>query len=320
MTALLFQGAGLGPLRSVDLQLVPGRYVVLSNEGESLRTLVALGAGREAPRVGRVLLDGAAPALSPTARRRIAALFEDEALPPQRTVQASVARALGARGENPAQAAQLLADAGLAQLAQLAPRTLGPRELRSVALALALAHGSATVVVLHEPLTTLLAKQYVLDALERHSARGAVVLATTTSSADANLLGGSWLCIELGRLQATPPPRLGQGPWQQVLVEAADARALSLLLHDSTLGLTTELGGPASQLKVSGPALDETVREIITLARKHGIELTRLEPALPPVEALLAAHAGFARGAYEASRLAAHGAQPAAPTYGTGAA
>ena len=320
MTTLLFQGAGLGPLRSVDLQLAPGRYVVLSNEGESLRNLVALGAGREAPRVGRVLLDGAAPALAPDARRHIAALFEDEALPPGRTVEASVARALGARRESPAHAARLLADAGLAQLAQQASRELGPRELRSVALALALAHESATFVALHEPLTTLLAKQYVLDALERHTLRGAIVLATTTSSADANLLGGSWLCIELGRLQATPTPRLGRGPWQQVLVEASDARALSLLLHDSTLELTTELAGPASQLKVSGPALDETVREIITLSRKHGIELTRLEPALPPVEALLAARAGFARGAYEASRLAARDAQPAAPTYGTGVA
>jgi ABC-type thiamine transport system ATPase subunit len=320
MTRLLLQGAGLGPLRSADLQLTTGRYVVLSNEGESLRSLVALAAGREAPRVGRVLLDGAAPVLAPEARRRIAALFDDEALPPGRSVEVSVARALAARAETKLTAAQVLADAGIDQLAQLAARDLGPRELRSVALALALAHDSATLVVLHEPLTTLIAKQHVLAALERHTARGAIVLTTTSSSADANLLGGSWLCVELGRLQATPTPRLGQGPWQQVLVEAADVRALSLLLHESALGLASELVSPAGQLKVSGPALDDTVREIITLARKHGIELTRLEPALPPVEALLAARAGFARGAYEASRLAARDAPPAPPSYGAGTA
>jgi ABC-type taurine transport system ATPase subunit len=319
MTTLLFQGAGLGPLRSVDLQLTTGRYVVLSNEGESLRSLVALAAGREAPRVGRVLLDGAAPVLAPEARRRVAALFDDEALPPGRSVERSVARALAARGETKRTAAQVLADAGIAQLAQLAARDLGPRELRSVGLALALAHDSATLVALHEPLTTLIAKQHVLAALERHTMRGAIVLTTTTSSADANQLGGSWLCVELGRLQATPTPRLGQGPWQQVLVEAVDVRALSLLLHESALGLTSELVGPAGQLKVSGPALDDTVREIIQLARKHGIELKRLEPALPPVEALLAARAGFARGAYEASRLAARDAAPALPPYGAGA-
>jgi hypothetical protein len=213
-----------------------------------------------------------------------------------------------------------LADAGLDQLAHMAARDLGPRELRSVALALALAHDSATLVALHEPLTTLVAKQHVLAALEHHTAQGAIVLTTTASSADANLLGGSWLCVELGRLQATATPRLGQGPWQQVLVEATDVRALSLLLHESGLGLTSELVGPAGQLKVSGPALDDTVREIVTVARKHGIELTRVEPALPPVEALLAARAGFARGAYEASRLAARDAQPTPPPYGAGAA
>jgi ABC-type thiamine transport system ATPase subunit len=319
MTTLLFQGAGLGPLRSVDLQLTTGRYVVLSSEGECLSTLVALAAGREAPRVGRVVLDGATPAQAPDARRRVAALFDDEALPPGPTVRASVARALAARAETKLTAERVLGDAGLDHLAQMAARDLGPRELRSVALALALAHDSAALVALHEPLTTLIAKPDVLAGLERHTTRGAIVLTTTASSADANLLGGSWLCVELGRLQATPTPRLGQGPWQQVLVEAADVRALSLLLHEAALGLTSELVGPG-QLTVSGPALDDTVREIVTLSRKHGIELTRLEPALPPVEALLAARAGFARGAYEASRLAARGAEPAPPTYGAGAA
>lgn len=318
MTTLLLQGARLGALRSVDLQLSPGPYVVLSNEAESLEALVALAAGRDAPHAGRVLLDGAAPAVTPAARRRIAALFEDEALPPGRTVQESVARALAARGEVAARAGRVLEDAGLARLAQQAPRSLAARELRSVALALALAHETATLLALHEPLTTLIAKAHVLALLEGHTARGAIVLATTTSSADANLLGGSWLCVELGRLHATATPRLGRGPWQQVLVEAADTRALSLLLHDSTLGLTTELSGPGALLKVSGPSLDDTVREIVTLARTHGIELTRIEPALPPVEALMAARAGLARGAYEASRVAAHGTEPTAAPYGGG--
>jgi hypothetical protein len=41
------------------------------------------------------------------------------------------------------------------------------------------------------------------------------------------------------------------------------------------------------------------------LARKHAIEIQRIEAAVPPVEALMAARAGFARGAYEASRAAA---------------
>jgi ABC-type molybdate transport system ATPase subunit len=319
MSSALFQAAALGQLRAADLQLSGGRYVVLSNEREPLCDLVALATGRQAPGSGRVLIDGAAPALSRQLRRRIAGLFDDESLPPAASVRASVSRALAARGDEPQQAARLLDESGLSHLAGHAPRALGPRETRSVALALALAHEQASLLALHEPLTTLLASAQVLEALDRHTARGAIVLSTTSSSADANALGGSWLCIELGRLRATPElkPHLGAGPWQQLIVEAADVRALSLLLHDSPLGLTTELSPPASQLKVSGPALDQTVREVIDVARRHGIEITRIEPALPPVEALMAARAGFARGAYEASRVAAHeAARPAPVPYG----
>lgn len=319
MTSALFQAAALGRLRAVDLQLSSGRYVVLSNEREPLCDLVALAAGRRAPSFGRVLVDAAAPAVAADVRRRIAALFEDETLPPAASVEASVRRALSARGDEPGRAAGVLAESGLAHLAGHPLRALGARDTRSVALALALAHDKACLLVLHEPLTTSLASTQVLEALDRHTARGAIVIATTSSSADANALGGSWLCIELGRLRATPElkPHLGSGPWQQLIVEAADARALSLLLHDSPLGLTTELSAPAAQLKVSGPTLDDTVREVIAIARRHGIEITRIEPALPPVEALMAARAGFARGAYEASRVAAHEAvRPAQAPYG----
>jgi hypothetical protein len=246
-------------------------------------------------------------------------LFADEALPPARSVADSVERALAARGTAAGGASRLLEASGLAHLAGHAPRALGPRETRSVALALALAHETAQLFALHEPLTTLVPSSFVLAELDRHTARGAIVVTATSSSADANVLGGAWLCLELGRLRATPgpSPRLGAGPWQQLVVDTADARALAAALHESPLGLTTEQAS-ATQLKVSGTTLDETVREIARLAREHGVELTRIEPTLPPVEALMAARAGFARGAYEASRLAAHESVRAPASYGGG--
>lgn len=306
-------GAALGQLRGADLDLAPGRYVALANEPEPLGCLVAVLAGREPPRSGLVLLDGAAPTSHPEARRKLAALFSDEALPPAKTVQASVAKALAARGSANA-AAGVLADAGLAGLADLAVNALCPRETRSVALALALAHDTAALFALYEPLTTLVPASFVLERLDQHTSRGALVLTTTTSTADATVLGGKWLCLELGRLRSTEAstPRLGAGPWQQVLVETSDARALSQLLQASPHGLTTELGAAPGSLKVTGPALDVTVHELIALARQHQLELRRIEAAVPPVEALLAARAGFARGAYEASRNAALGGPPPA--------
>ena len=313
MKQAVFRGAALGKLRSADLELTPGRYVVLSSEPEALRELVVLAAGHEAPRRGGVWLDGTAPAAAPEVRRRLAALCESEALPADRTTLGSVGRALMARGAPASDATRVLGDAALAHLAELPPATLGTRETRSVALALALAHDRAELLALHEPLATSLARSHVLEALDRHTARGAIVLATTSSTADAMLLGGSWLCLELGRVRADTgaTPRLGAGPWQEVLVEASDAQSLALLLHASPHGLSTELGGEPSQLKVTGPALDVTVRELIVLARQHGIEIRRLTATAPPVESLLAARAGFARGAYEAARLAALGGAPA---------
>src|SRR4051812_23234411 len=71
--------AALGQLRGADLELTPGRYVVLASEREPLWSLVALLAGREPPRTGRALLDGVPAFGSPATRRKLAALFHDEA-------------------------------------------------------------------------------------------------------------------------------------------------------------------------------------------------------------------------------------------------
>lgn len=315
---LVAQGAALGALRGADLELTPGRYVVLSNERDALADLIALLCGREAPRAGRVLVDGLSPAKTPVARRKLAALLAHEALPPARTARASVEKALAARGEPPARAGEILEQASLAHLGELAPAKLGTRELSSIALALALSHRSAELLVLHEPLTTQIPPGFVLAGLDEHTARGAIVLTSTASAADAVALGGAWLCLELGRVRSgtSEAPRLGAGPWQQVLIETTDARRLSQLLHAAERELYTELGGSAQSLKIMGPALDLTVKEVIALAREHGLEIQRIEAAVPPVEALLAARAGFARGAYEASRASALGAMPTAPRAG----
>lgn len=316
MKRALFRNAGWEQLRSAELELTPGRYVTLSSEAEPLQALVALAAGCEPPARGSVELDGVAPAASPDVRRRIAALLADEVLPPDRSTESSVERVLSARGDAAGDARRVLSEAGLSQLAALPTTALDARETRSVALSLALSHERAELFALHEPLATLLTKSYVLKALDRHLARGAIVLCTTTSTADALQLGGQWLCVELGRVRAEmgQPSRLGFGPWQQVLVEASDAQSLALLLHASPHGLATELGSEPALLKVTGPALDVTVRELIGLARQHGIEIKRLSASVPPVESLLAARAGFARGAYEAARQAALGSVAPPPT------
>lgn len=314
MTRVLLQGARLGALRSADLQLDPGRYVVLAAESEPLQALIAILSGRDTPSSGRATLGAQAPSASPQARRSIAVLFADEALPPASSVEHSVALALETRGAAAQSAAQVLTAAGLEELRALPTSALDQRATRSVALALALGHEQAALLALHEPLSTSLDAAWVLRELDRHTARGAIVLATTTSSADALVLGGGWLSLELGRLRsdATTTTRLGAGPFQRVLVEADDASALAQLLQASPLQLTLVASAPRS-LELIGPALDVTVREVVALSREHGIELRRVTATVAPVEVLMAARAGFARGAYEAARAAA---QPSAHAAG----
>lgn len=314
MLAVL-QGAAKGQLRSADLSLKPGRYVVLANESETVQPLVGLLAGCEQPERGSILIDGSSPASSPALRRQIAALLAEEALPPAKTVLGAVGCVLTARGCAEAAAMDLLTTAGLGHLAALRPHLLDQRTLRGVALALALAHGTARLVALHEPLATILPRSFVLSGLDRLTERGAIVVSTTVSAADATLLGGQWLCVELGRLRMSEgvTPRLGSGPWQQVLVESKDARALALLLQESPGGWSSELAATADTLRITGPALDITVRAIVALARQHQLEVRRIEAAVPPVEALMAARGGFARGAYEAARTAAVGAATRTP-------
>jgi ABC-type sulfate/molybdate transport systems ATPase subunit len=281
--------AALGELRYVDLELSPGRYVAISTDRDALGDLVSLLTGERAPRRGRVLLEGAAPAQNPALRRHIAALLPNEALPPARTTLAAVSLALSARSEAPSRASEILESSGLSGLASSSRLTW--REARSVALALALAHESAKLLALFEPLSTSLAPNFVLEKLDQHTERGAIVVCSTTNMADAMQLGGAILNVELGQLRgvARTAPRLGAGPWQQVLVESPDARALAQLLSDSTLGLTTTLEPGGGAFKLTGPALDVTVREALRLARESSLEITRIEPAVPSAEVLLGA-------------------------------
>ena len=138
---------------------------------------------------------------------------------------------------------------------------------------------------------------------------------TTTSPADATTLGGSGCASSSGG--CAPPghsARLGAGPWQQVLVETRTrgrSRALAARVPARPVDRAGRLAGA---LKVRGSRARRHGARADSLARKHGHRAHRIEAAVPPVEALLAARAGFARGAYEAARLAAsRPARPPAP-------
>jgi ABC-type sulfate/molybdate transport systems ATPase subunit len=313
MKRLSFAGVAHRALRRADLQMEPGMNVVVSAERDALSSLLAVASGAEAPRVGRVEFGALAPVDSPAARRQIATLLAQEELPEAASVLESIGQVLSARG-SARTPAQVLAAHGLEPLGTLPTRALAPRELRAVALALALTHDAAELLLLDEPFATPIAGPSVSRALEAHLQRGALVLAVSASPADALRLGGRFFALELGvlsRFADGPKAELGEGPWRELVVRASDARALAAAVLEarasSSAPLSLELGSDGS-LRVRGAPLDVAVHAVISAARAREIEIERLHTGAPPLEALLAARAGLARGAYEAARAAALGA------------
>jgi ABC-type thiamine transport system ATPase subunit len=162
--------------------------------------LVAVLSGAVTPTRGVVLVDGAPLATTPDARRRVASLLDAEALPFARDVDAAVARALAARGDAQ-QPHDVLAPLGLDTWSRRAPSELDRDELRSVALALALSHERADVLVLYEPLAPSASPAAGVEAAVRRCVeRGAVVVVATASRAGALRWGGPHCAVDAGVL------------------------------------------------------------------------------------------------------------------------
>ena len=141
-------------LREASLSLDPAeRVVVLGGNGAGKTTLTRLVAGLLRPDAGSVCVAGH-PAGSSRAGRALGLLPERPILPRARSVEALLHTGLalsGARGRDPH---AVLSELGLADLAPRRPRRLSQGQQRLVALALALVHDPA-LLVLDEPFTAL---------------------------------------------------------------------------------------------------------------------------------------------------------------------
>jgi ABC-type thiamine transport system ATPase subunit len=209
VTELQLAQASAGALLHAEWRFSAGKSVVLGDDSRALGALAAVASGSEAAERGRVLLDGASLEFSPAARRRVASLLADEALPPARTVELGVARILAARGDQ-RDARAVLAGFGLERWSGRRPSELDWDERRSLALSLALGHEQARAFVLYEPLATSSVPATRVHAeLERAAAGGAVVLLLTTSVDNADSLGGPSVWLERGVLRGAP---LAQAP------------------------------------------------------------------------------------------------------------
>ena len=155
-------------LRGVSVAVPPGKVVaLLGPSGSGKTTLLRAVAGLETPHRGtisigdKIFFDAAQKIELPAEARGLGLVFQSYALWPHRTVFANVAYGLKLRGvktdEIKARVEKVLAQIGLAELAQRYPHQLSGGQQQRVALARALVY-EPPVILLDEPLSNLDAK------------------------------------------------------------------------------------------------------------------------------------------------------------------
>jgi ABC-2 type transport system ATP-binding protein len=295
----------------VSAALMSGAHVVLGTERDGTDTLVRLCAGFMQPSAGRVTVDDRAPFAHADSRRSAGTLFADERLPPARDVARSVELALRAR-HDARSAATVLDAAGMAQFAARRISDLAPRETRALALALALSHPKPTLLALFEPLTLvdLLSEELIVQALTRHAAAGAVVLATASRIEDAARLGGATSALERGIWldSAAARPPLSQ---VTLRVHTPEPRRLAARLSEAPDVSAVEWAG-GRELLVRGSDLERVAAQVVASARSEAIRIDALRYDPPGLDALAAARAGLAQAWYERAQREAQAPERAA--------
>jgi iron(III) transport system ATP-binding protein len=272
-------------LEDVTLEAEPGEFVVLLGpSGSGKTTLLRLVAGIERLTSGRLSIGNTlvddSRAHVPSERRGLSMVFQDYALWPHLSVVDNVAFALRRKsslgGRSPrstgrrAQAREMLARVGLADLAERFPSQLSGGEQQRVALARALV-GGVGLVLFDEPLSNLDADlrdrmRLEIATLVRES--GATALYITHDQSEAFALADRIGVLEKGRLVQFGAPeevyRWPASPFVARFTGAATEFAVNVLAA-ATGGARVEVAPPAHPEQVvaarsladlaAGPAL-----------------------------------------------------------------
>lgn len=196
-------------LHNVALDVAPGEFLaIVGRSGCGKSTLLRLVAGLERADAGSIAVDGETGRTSADVR----VMFQDARLLPWKRVLDNVA--LGLPRERRAEAAEVLAQVGLADRAQAWPARLSGGQRQRVALARALVH-HPQLLLLDEPLGALdaltrIEMQGLIEGLWRRL--GFTALLVTHDVSEAVALADRIVLIEDGRIAmdervALPRPR-----------------------------------------------------------------------------------------------------------------
>ncbi|SOY47399.1 ALIPHATIC SULFONATES transport protein; ABC TRANSPORTER, ATP-BINDING component [Cupriavidus taiwanensis] len=188
-------------LHEVALEVAPGEFLaIVGRSGCGKSTLLRLVAGLEAADGGSIAIDGEAAATGRARPAEVRVMFQDARLLPWKRVLDNVA--LGLPRARRAEAAQVLAQVGLAERAQAWPARLSGGQRQRVALARALVH-HPQLLLLDEPLGALdaltrIEMQALIESLWRRL--GFTALLVTHDVAEAVALADRIVLIEDGRI------------------------------------------------------------------------------------------------------------------------
>ena len=225
-------GKRFGPqvvLDGVSLEVPDGSTTaLLGPSGSGKSTMLRIVAGLEQPDTGSVHIGGNDVTGTPTHRRDVGFVFQDQALFPHLDVAGNVGFGLRMAGVDRAERARAVGEAlelvGLAGYGRRDPATLSGGEAQRVALARALAPRPA-VLLLDEPfaaLDQLLRERLLLDLRSLFESLGATVVAVTHDPTEAGALGRAVAVLLDGRIAQ-------QGPAGEVLARPASAAVAGLV-------------------------------------------------------------------------------------------
>lgn len=192
---------------SLSLDWDAGMHAVVGGPPDGAPELLAMLAGLDRPRAGRVrVLDG--DPRDARVRRAIALVPSAPSLPERMTVRETLDFAAAVRGDTAATpAAERLAVLGVESLASRRALGLSLEEARAVALAEALTSPSVRVLLVEEPRVAMDPRAAVLlpERLRARAAAGCAVVLATASMRDAATLGDDHLF-----LTAVRPPAMAR--------------------------------------------------------------------------------------------------------------
>jgi ABC-2 type transport system ATP-binding protein len=188
-------------LSKMSLVWGEGSHAVVGARGDGGPLLLALVAGLERPRSGRVRVLDADPTEA-AVRRQIAFVPLEPALPEAMRVREALAVASGVRGEPSREAGERLRTLGVETLAERRVGSLTRGEARAVALVEALTSSTVRVVLVEEPLLAMdpRAGGRVPEALRRRGRDGCAVVVATSSMRDAGEIADDWVGLRAGAI------------------------------------------------------------------------------------------------------------------------